>query len=467
MIKGGVSTELPSIEGIEQMGRIFISAGHGGIEGGVYDPGGIAAGTTEAREMILTRDLVLTELRSRSFEVLSVPDDLNLEQSIAWINSRFRSGDVALEIHADAFSNPTVRGTSVFHIANNDERKRDAEQLILDLLKRIPQLVNRGAKPDTATGVGSLAFCRQVRAPSLLMEIGFITNPDDRFLIQNRRRDIAIGIAEGLANWSRRLSPTPDPGTGTYPPCNININGQTYGEQGIVVNGNAYIPVDLTDRLGINISQRPDIVRITYRNVVYVKAVDLKSYNISVAWDPPSRTVILRSILSICPGQLDKIAGHGNTTEVQLMMFLKSNNESAVANYPDIAKLYREEGAIEGINYDIAFCQMCLETNYLRFGGAIKPEQNNFGGLGAVGGAEESASFPSARIGVRAHIQHLKAYANTEPLVQTVVDPRFLFVTRGVAPLVTMLGGRWSSDANYGDKVMAIVRRLYEASGLM
>ncbi|MCL6436009.1 MAG: glucosaminidase domain-containing protein, partial [Leptolyngbyaceae cyanobacterium HOT.MB2.61] len=229
----------------------------------------------------------------------------------------------------------------------------------------------------------------------------------------------------------------------------------------------AYIPIDLADRLGVDLSTDPNIRKVNYRGVVYVRAVDLRDFYISVGWDAASRTVILRSALPICPGQIDRIAGHGNTTEVQLMMFLKANNEMGLTQFPDVARLYREEGSIEGINYDIAFSQMCLETNYLRFGGDIRPEQNNFAGLGSAGGASEFAAFPSARIGIRAHIQHLKAYANTEPLVQELVAPRFRFVTRGIAPLVRQLSGRWAADPQYGDKIMAILKRLYESSGLM
>jgi hypothetical protein len=84
-----------------------------------------------------------------------------------------------------------------------------------------------------------------------------------------------------------------------------------------------------------------------------------------------------------------------------------------------------------------------------------------------VGTGPEGASFPSARIGVRAQVQHLKAYASTEPLVQESVDPRFRFVTRGIAPLVGQLGGRWTADLNYGDQLLAMLRRLYENAGLL
>ncbi|MGJ5673776.1 MAG: hormogonium tapered terminus morphoprotein TftA [Nostochopsis sp.] len=449
------------------MGRVFLSAAHGGKETPGIDPGSVAGGTTEAREMILLRDLILIELRARSFEVLSVPDDLSAKQTIDWINSRVRRGDVAFEIHADSASSPSVRGTSVFYIANNDERKSNAELVLMGLLRRISQLPNRGVKPDTNSGMGNLAFCRQTKAPALLMQVGFLSNPDDRDLLQNRRRDFAVGIADGLAAWSRIVDSSSAGSEPTYSAINININGQNYSEQGILVDGNAYIPIDLVDRLQIDLSKTPNVRRITYRRIIYVKAIELREFHVSISWDSANRTVTLRSNLVICSGQVDRVMSHGNASEVQLQIFLKNNNENALIQFPDIGKLYREEATIEGVNYDIAFCQMSIETGFLRFGGDIKPEQNNFAGLGTIGGGSEAASFESARIGVRAHIQHLKAYASLEPLVQDVVDPRFRFVTRGIAPLLGQLSGRWSADLNYGDKIIAMLKRLYESAGLM
>ncbi len=448
------------------MGRIFISAAHGGIERGVQDTGVVAGGTTEAREMILTRDLIVTELRSRTIDTLSVPDDLSAAQTIQWINSRIQRGDVAVEISMDAFSDPAVRGASVFYIANNNDRKAQAEVILLSLLRRLPQLPSRGVRPDTETGTGNLPFCRQITQASMVMELGFLTNPDDRFLIQNRRRDVALGVADGLVAWSRAIAGTP--ASTTVPPINISMNGQLYGEQGINLNGNAYVPIDLVDRLGIDLSQAANVRRITYRGVVYVKAIELRDYNVSVGWDGATRTVTLRSILRICPGLIDSIMGHGNTTELQLTLFLKNNNEAALTQFPDLPRLYREESTIEGVNYDIAFCQMCVETNFLRFGiNNLRPSHNNFANLGAAGGGAEPATFPSARLGVRAQIQHLKAYASNEPLVQELIDPRFRFVTRAIAPLLDQLSGRWTADTEYGKKVMAMVRRLYVSARLL
>ncbi|WP_017317480.1 hormogonium tapered terminus morphoprotein TftA [Mastigocladopsis repens] len=450
------------------MGRIFISAAHGGKEAGGIDPGSIAGSTSEAKEMILLRDLIVTELRARNFEVLAVPDDLSAQQTITWINSRARQKDVALEIHADAASSPSVRGASIFYIANNNERRSHAELLLVGLIRRVPQLPNRGVKPDTASGLGRLAFCRQTATASLLMQVGFLTSPDDRALLQTRRRDFALGIADGVTSWSRVVDPGSEGGAEpTYPPINININGQKYPEQGILINGNSYIPIDLVDRLRIDLSKAPNVRRVTLASVVYVKAVELRDFNVSISWDSASRTLNLRSILQINSGQIDKIMSNGYTSEVQLQLFLRNNNESAIVQFPDLPKLYREEATIEGVNHDIAFCQMCVETGFLRFGGDIRSEQNNFAGLGAIGGGVEAASFESARIGVRAQIQHLKAYASLEPLVQEVVDPRFRFVTRGIAPSINQLSGRWAADLEYGNKILAMLKRLYESAGLI
>lgn len=438
------------------MGRIFISAGHF-----LSDPGAVAFGTTEAKEMMLTRDLIVQELKAQGVEFFSVPDDLSLRGTIQWINARARRGDVALEIHGNAF-NGRLRGTEAFFVAQNEQRKKDAELLLKALLTEVPELnlpgkpLSRGAKPDTMTGVGSLAFCRRIAIASILIELCFVDNQDDLSLLQNKRDRFAKGIAKGLIEWSGQTGQAPE--ISQYPPINIRIRNDEYDEKGILVNGNSFIPIDLVEQLEISVVNNPEVRQIRYGGIVYVKAVDLQPFNISIAWDSATRTVILnkKGIVS------EEIMSFGNASEVQMNTFLESTNEEAAERLSLLAKLYIEEARIEGVNHDIAFCQMCLETAFLRFGGQVKPEQNNFCGLGAVDGGVAGASFPDIRAGVQAHIQHLKAYASTDPINQLpIVDPRFNLVKRGVAPLVKDLAGRWASDREYGIKIMALVRRLH------
>ncbi len=443
------------------MAQIFVSAGHGGFEDGIVDPGYMLPGTTEAEEMKRLRDLVIAELRSQGLDAVLVPDNLSAAQTISWTNARCRPDDVALEIHAGTFPGSSQRGSAVFYVANNNTRKTQAEILLMRLRAAVPNLPSRGVRPDTEFPTGRAPFVRQIGCPSLLMEVIVITNPTDLALLQSQRRDFAIGIANGLREWSRSIAsqPTPD----KFPTISINVNGQDYPEPGVIIMDNAFVPIDLVDRLGLDLADLTDVRRVTYGNVVYIKAVDLRTHGIQVEWQAQTRTVILRSefMLPFCPGSMDRIMARGATTTEQLMKFLTTVNANAANQFRDLPRLYREEAAIESVNHDVAFCQMLVETKDLTATRVIT--QNNFGGIGAATGGSVGASFPGAQTGIRAQIQHLKAYASVEPLVLRVVDPRFNFVRRGVAPLVHMLSGRWTSDSDYGERIMAYVRRLYDS----
>ena len=443
------------------MAQIFVSAGHGGFEDGVVDPGYIQQNTTEAEEMKLLRDMIIAELRSQGQNAILVPDSLSAAQTIRWINSRCRPSDVALEIHTGTFPRSSRRGSAVFYVANNETRKTHGEILLMRFRAAVPNLPSRGVKPDTEFPTGRALFVRQIGCPSLLMEVITITNATDLNLLQTQRRDFAIGIANGLREWSRLVESQPIPDE--YPTIAINVNGRDYPEPGIIIMDNAFVPIDLVDRLGLELADLTDVRRVTYGNVVYIKAVDLRNHGIQVEWQATTRTVILRSefMLPFCPGSMDRIMARGATTTEQLMAFLTTVTPDAANLYGDLPRLYREEATIESVNYDIAFAQMLVETKDLTATQVIS--QNNFGGIGSATGGTQGASFPSLQTGIRAQIQHLKAYASVEPLVLRVVDPRFDFVRRGIAPLVHMLSGRWNADPNYGERIMAYVRRLYES----
>ena len=130
-----------------------------------------------------------------------------------------------------------------------------------------------------------------------------------------------------------------------------------------------------------------------------------------------------------------------------------------------IAKLYITECQTEGINSDIAFVQMCLETNYLRYGNLVTKDKNNFCGLGAIDKNNPGLKFKSMKEGVRAHIQHLHAYGTTEdiPLKNELVDPRYKFVKpRGKATDIFGLAGTWAADKEYGAKLDRLLSELAE-----
>jgi hypothetical protein len=157
-----------------------------------------------------------------------------------------------------------------------------------------------------------------------------------------------------------------------------------------------------------------------------------------------------------------RILGTGRLSPRALSGFLLRINPQAEEDFTaELAQFYTEEAEIEGVNHDVAFAQMCLETGFLRYGNLVTADMNNFCGLGAIGGEQRGERFPEPRIGVRAHIQHLKAYATDEPPRQELVDPRYRWVRYGSAPTIYGLAGTWAADRDYAGKIENILETLY------
>ena len=160
------------------------------------------------------------------------------------------------------------------------------------------------------------------------------------------------------------------------------------------------------------------------------------------------------------------IMGKSNTTPEKMVAFFEKRGgvypediywEYDAPTLEDFCQIVYEEAQAEGVKAEVVFGQVCKETGFLRFGGDVEPEQCNFAGIGATGGGAKGASFPDVRTGIRAQVQHLKAYASDEPLNQECVDPRFQYVKRGTALYVEWLGIQenplgvgWATGKNYG-----------------
>ena len=126
----------------------------------------------------------------------------------------------------------------------------------------------------------------------------------------------------------------------------------------------------------------------------------------------------------------------------------------------EFCQIYYEECLAEGVKPEVAFAQSMLETGFLKFGGDVLPNQYNFAGLGATGNGVHGNSFSSVRIGIRAHIQHLKCYASTAPLNQEKVDPRWSDSLRGKAPTVEKLQGTWATSTTYASSLLKAIEKI-------
>ena len=161
------------------------------------------------------------------------------------------------------------------------------------------------------------------------------------------------------------------------------------------------------------------------------------------------------------------IAGEAVATAAQMVAYIKAKRPGVEQSVIDMIPLYLSEGQTEGIAGDIAFAQSCIETGNFAFPQEtckVTLSQNNFAMMGVVAADSKGESFATPQLGIRAQIQHLKAYANSEALVGDCVDLRFKYVSRGSAPYVEWLGQQenpqgkgWATAKGYGARILAVL----------
>lgn len=170
------------------------------------------------------------------------------------------------------------------------------------------------------------------------------------------------------------------------------------------------------------------------------------------------------------------IMGKSPVTTEQLVNYFLSGNvpypadalaKGGADSIETFCRIYYEEATAEGVRPEVAFVQTMKETGWLQYGGDASVEQFNFAGLGTTGGGVPGNSYPDVRTGVRAQIQHLKAYATADELVQECVDDRYEYVKKGSAPYVEWLGQNenpegagWATAENYGYSIVEMIGKL-------
>lgn len=194
---------------------------------------------------------------------------------------------------------------------------------------------------------------------------------------------------------------------------------------------------------------------------------------------------VFESINTNATGGLMQIMGTSQTTVAQMVRYYNANSsgydtfkakyngkyngvlaKGGASTINQFAQIFYEEATAEGVRAEVAFTQCMKETGFLKYGGDVLPNQYNFAGIGATG-AVHGASFSNVRMGIRAQIQHLKAYGSVSPLTNQCVDPRFNLVKRGSAQYVEWLGIKenpngygWATSKSYGHDIVNMVNVL-------
>lgn len=170
------------------------------------------------------------------------------------------------------------------------------------------------------------------------------------------------------------------------------------------------------------------------------------------------------------------IMGKSSVSVNQMVEYFNSSGEKypkealekgGADSIESFCQMYYDEAVAEGVRPEVAFVQTMKETGWLQYGGDAAIKQFNFAGLGTTGGGVPGNSYPDVRTGIRAQIQHLKAYATPDALSQACVDDRYEYVTKGCAPYVEWLGQQenpkgfgWATADNYGYSIVDMISNL-------
>lgn len=462
--------------------KVFIDAGHGGI-----DPGAVGNGMNEAY-INFNVALMLGQILEKDFDImLSRP---TLDANIG-ANGRFafdRAGmannwgaDLLLSVHCNAFSQESANGYETFFAATKPQ-DRNAATIIHNIFVTETGLRDRGVKLDgQSQHSGGLGILRNARMTAVLVELAFITaNPNslDVTFLRDKRQEMASILAKGVYAYfgMEMVAELPSKEVPQVTPPTINNNE---GARELRFNTVAEVPEwarptieklvaycdyknmpkgilrgNNGDGTGLDLSM--DMIRILVlldREGLFSMPANLVPPLATLPKIPPPSPIISKN----------HIMGKSTLTAEQLTAFLLSRepNPQIYCTPLELAQYFIEEGNKVGVRGDIAFMQSIHETGWFRFGGQVLPEQNNFAGFGAIDGTTigQGNNFGSPEVGVRAQIHHLFAYATTEPLPEGIenASPRAHFVQRGSAPNWEDLNGLWAvPGVGYGEGIIAM-----------
>jgi N-acetylmuramoyl-L-alanine amidase len=158
------------------------------------------------------------------------------------------------------------------------------------------------------------------------------------------------------------------------------------------------------------------------------------------------------------------ILGSGSTTAAPAQEWARAHG--ATKRFESLAPLYWQLAPSSGVRPEVAYAQAGKETAFGRFGGVLDSSFHNPCGLKrkAGGGNFDPGAhkrFPSWRVGVMAHLDHLGLYAGAPgyPREQTP-DPRHFAFLRGEARSVEALGAAWAPAKDYGRSLARLVSSL-------
>ena len=444
------------------MVTIVLDPGHGGTDtGAVYKQ--YKEKDFNLKIALLVREFLLESYVVNVLMTRSKDETMSLKNRTDFANEK--QADLFFAIHHNAAGGSGFE--SYVYNGSIPNATKDIQRIIH---KEIVYTTNKYNVFDRGQKKANFYVLRNTKMNALLMEVLFIDNERDLKLMLSEQfvKDIAKAAATGVAkalNLSQKPipqpKPEPKPGTDTlYKVIAASFKDEENAKQRAEtlkkIHVDAYIyPVVINGTKFYRVQAGAFSMKENAEELV----VRVKSLGINDAFivtegsgepvEPPTPEPVIGFT----------IRGSSVLPPETINQYIKRMNPMATA----LAELYLNIGELYGIRGDVALAQAIHETNYFKYTGTVKPEQNNYAGIGTTGPDTPGVSFATPHEGVMAHIQHLYAYATKEQLPegQVLVDPRFNLVSRGAAPTWIQLNGKWAvPGTTYGQQILSIFEKM-------
>ena len=193
---------------------IFLDPGHGGS-----DSGAVSGGVREKDLTLSVYNKVSSKLASLGYTVLTsrnVDKDVDLVDRAEQANKA--NADMLLSIHFNAGGRGIARGIETYYYQatadrvpkinkenhNNPERLERSRKLANKVQQNL--LYQTGAN-DRGVKRASFTVLRETSIPSILVELGFIDNPEERNKIKTNeyQERLANGIVDGIVEYYKQV----------------------------------------------------------------------------------------------------------------------------------------------------------------------------------------------------------------------------------------------------------------------
>lgn len=173
------------------MPKVFLDYGHGG-----NDPGAICDGYLEKDFNLKIGKRIKYHLERHKFTVFeSREGDTNPSLRERSNKANANKVDISVSIHVNAYTDSKAQGFEIFHYSGSNRGKHLASCVLNSVISAKLYTKNRGLKTS------SLHMTREVIAPAILIEMGFITNKADRDMLINKSEEMAIAITKGILSF--------------------------------------------------------------------------------------------------------------------------------------------------------------------------------------------------------------------------------------------------------------------------